>query len=50
MSTTKKITKVVYSMVLPHNGLQSKKRAWIETISEDFPTKWLNILYDAERK
>ena len=31
-------------------GLQLKKLAKIETISEEFPTKWSNILYDAERK
>ena len=31
-------------------GLQLKKRAQIETISEDFPTKWSNILYNDERK
>ena len=31
-------------------GLQLKKLPQIETISEDFPTKWSNILYDAERK
>ena len=30
--------------------LQLKKYHQIETISEDFPTKWSNILYDAERK
>ena len=27
-------------------GLQLKTHAQIETISEDFPTKWSNILYD----
>ena len=31
-------------------GLQWKKYAQIETILEDFPTKWSNILYNAERK
>ena len=31
-------------------GLQLKKLAQIETISEDFPTKWSNMLYDAEWK
>ena len=31
-------------------GLQLKKHAEIETISEDFPTKWSNIVYGAERK
>ena len=49
MSTTKKITKVVYNTALPPFGLQLKKIAQIETIS-DFPTKWSNIVYDAERK
>ena len=31
-------------------GLQLKKHAQIETISEDFPKKWSNVLHDAERK
>ena len=31
-------------------GLQLKKLPQIETTSEDFPTKWSNILYNAERK
>ena len=31
-------------------GLQLKKKAQIETVSEDFSVKWTNILYDAERK
>ena len=36
-----------YQSSLQHSitlfGLQLKKRAQIETISEDFPTKWSNI-------
>ena len=31
-------------------SLQLKKLAQIETISENFPSKWSNILYDAKRK
>ena len=31
-------------------GLQLKKHAPIETISEDFPAKWLNVLHEGERK
>ena len=31
-------------------GLQLKKNAQIETISEDFSKKWQNVLYDAERR
>ena len=31
-------------------GLQLKKLAQMETISEDFSTKWSNTLYDAELK
>ena len=31
-------------------GLQLKKHAQIETISEDFSVKWSNMLHDAERK
>ena len=31
-------------------GLQLKKKAQIETISENFSEKWQNVLYDAERK
>ena len=31
-------------------GLQLKKLAQIESISEDFRTKWSNILYNTERK
>ena len=31
-------------------GLQLKKHAQIQIISEDFPVKWLNILHEAERK
>ena len=31
-------------------GLQLQKLAQIETITEDFSTKWSNIIYDAERK
>ena len=31
-------------------GLQLKKKAQIETVSEDFSVKWTNVLYDAERK
>ena len=34
----------------PPYGLQLKKHAQIETISENFPVKWLNILHEAERK
>ena len=30
--------------------MKLKKHAEIETILEDFPTKWSNILYDAEQK
>ena len=43
-----------YQTSLQHSitpfSLQLKKIAQIETISENFPTKWSNILYDAERK
>ena len=31
-------------------GLQLKKKAQIETVSEDFSVKWTNVLYEAERK
>ena len=31
-------------------GLQLKKKAQIEAISEDFSVKWTNVLYKAERK
>ena len=31
-------------------GLQLKKHAQSETISEDFPAKWLNVLHEGERK
>ena len=31
-------------------GLQLKKKAQIETVSEDFSVKWTNVLYDAKRK
>ena len=31
-------------------GLQLKKKAQIETVSEHFSVKWANVLYDAERK
>ena len=31
-------------------GLQLKKHAQIETISEDFPSKWLNVLHQTEHK
>ena len=32
------------------SGLQLKKNARTETISEDFPTKWSNIFYNTEWK
>ena len=31
-------------------GLQLKKKAQIQTVSEDFSVKWTNVLYEAERK
>ena len=31
-------------------GLQLKKKAQIETVSEDFSVKWTNVLYKAEQK
>ena len=31
-------------------GLQLKKHARIKTISEDFPSKWLNVLHQTEHK
>ena len=31
-------------------GLQLKKKAQIETVSEDFSVKWTNVLYEEERK
>ena len=31
-------------------GLQLKKHATIETISENFEAKWLNVLHEAQRK
>ena len=31
-------------------GLQLKKKAQIETVSEDFSVKWTNVLYEAARK
>ena len=31
-------------------GVQLKKHTQIETISEDYPAKWLNVLHEAERK
>ena len=40
-----------YQTSLQHGiNVVSFKRAQFEIISEDFPTKWSNILYDAERK
>ena len=29
-------------------GLQLKKKAQIETVSEEFSVKWTNVLYEAE--
>ena len=41
-----------YQSSLQHgiNAVHSFKRSQFETISEDFPTKWSSVLYDAERK
>ena len=50
MNTNMEIIKIVLLNNVTPYGLQLKKKARIEIVSEDFSVKWTNILYDVERK
>ena len=50
MNTNMEIIKIVLLNNVTPYGLQLKKKAQIEIVSEDFSVKWTNILYDVERK